>query len=108
LGGGIGELDDRKDDGVDGRKDSNAEETSYKKREKNQTKTTREQGEHRAKRGGGGRRKGKAFPSSLAKPHKAARRAPLRRLLKRTLGFFRASLSKQERSCSIVNSKTTY
>jgi hypothetical protein len=43
------------------------------------------------------RRKGKAFPSSPAKPHKAAGRAPLRKRLEKTLGFFRASLSKQER-----------
>jgi hypothetical protein len=68
-------LDGRKDDGVDGKQDSDTEEMTYKKREKNQTKTTREQGEHRQE---GERRKGKAFPSSPAKPHKAAGKAPLR------------------------------
>ena len=44
----------------------------------------------RTQRQGGERRKGKAFPSSPAKPHKVARRARLK-------GFFRASFSKQER-----------
>jgi hypothetical protein len=89
LGGGIGELDDRKDDGVDGRKDSNAEETSYKKREKNQTKTTREQGEHRAKRGGGGGEKERQSLSLL--PGKAAqggKESPTKEVAKKDPRFF--------------------
>jgi hypothetical protein len=51
-------LDGRKGDGVDGKQDNDTEETTYRKREKNQTKTTREQGEHIDKRG----REGKAKP----------------------------------------------
>jgi hypothetical protein len=55
----------------DDAKEQQTNKTTYKKRKrKNQTKTTRKQGEHRDEEG---------RPFSLIKPHKAARRAPLRR-----------------------------
>jgi hypothetical protein len=59
LGGGAGELD--------GRKDGNAKDTTYKKREKNQTKTTKKQREHKDEEG----KEGKAKSLSLF-PGKAA------------------------------------